>query len=177
MAYRNGTYVAFHGQGQVNPTKSDFKYYSTMMGWKEHKHIDFTFNNSHDKTYSVRDSSTWATLSARLRERLNNSKNMVLITTSSTPLDGDGVPFEIETAIDHCEIPIIAAYPEYDQVRVIDNAVRAKWPAALKSRIDSGKARVVHIPFKLSALKYCINHFSHDKLPNSGKSCFTSDWS
>ncbi len=176
MAYRNGTYVAFHGQGQVNPTKSDFKYYSTMMGWKENKHIDFTFNNSHDKTYSVRDTSTWATLSARLRERLNNSKNMVLITTASTSFDDDGVPFEIETAIDHCEIPIIATYPDFEQITSITPQVRALWPSALRKRIENGKAKVVHIPFKKSALSHCIERYSHDNLPKGGLGFFSERW-
>ena len=27
MAYRNGTYVAFDGQGTTNPTQSDLKYH------------------------------------------------------------------------------------------------------------------------------------------------------
>ncbi len=176
MAYRNGTYVAFHGQGQVNPTKSDFKYYSTMMGWKENKHIDFSFNNSHDKTYSVRDTSTWATLSARLRERLNNSKNLVLITTEHTALDDDGVPFEIETAIDHCEIPIIATYPSMDQITAVTAQMRSFWPQALRTRIQNGKAKVVHVPFKRSALNYCMGHYSHDTLPKSGEGTFTKPW-
>ena len=33
MAYRNGTYVAFDGQGTVNPTQSDLKYLGLLRSW------------------------------------------------------------------------------------------------------------------------------------------------
>lgn len=40
----------------------------------------FPFTDSHDKTYNVRDNSDWeTTLNPRLRERLRNSKNVVLL--------------------------------------------------------------------------------------------------
>ena len=32
MAYRNGTYVAFDGNGQVDPTKGDLKYPGVLAG-------------------------------------------------------------------------------------------------------------------------------------------------
>ena len=33
MAYRNGTYVAFHAGGVTDPTKSDIKYYNLLKSW------------------------------------------------------------------------------------------------------------------------------------------------
>lgn len=30
MSYRNGTYVAFDGQGEVCPANSDYKYFNTL---------------------------------------------------------------------------------------------------------------------------------------------------
>jgi hypothetical protein len=43
MAYRNGTYVAFHADGNNVPGgKSDIDYYNLMCAWNEHKHHDFT---------------------------------------------------------------------------------------------------------------------------------------
>ncbi|WP_439651214.1 TIR domain-containing protein [Pontibacter harenae] len=45
----------------------------------------FPFNDSHDKTYNVRDNSIWEkTLKPRLRERIRNSKNIVLFLSSNT---------------------------------------------------------------------------------------------
>ena len=68
---RTGTYVAFDGLGQADPSKSDFRYYSLLQAWSANKQIDFKITNSHEKTYAVRDSSSRATLYARIRERLS----------------------------------------------------------------------------------------------------------
>ena len=40
---RTGTYVAFDGLGQSDPTKSDFKYYATLQAWTRNVNIDFRF--------------------------------------------------------------------------------------------------------------------------------------
>ena len=37
MAYRNGTYIAFDGQGTTDPTKSDMKYYGLLQRWNSSK--------------------------------------------------------------------------------------------------------------------------------------------
>ena len=84
MGYRNGTYVSFAGFGETNPTKSDIKYFNILKAWNESKEIDFDFINSHEKTYKVLDTSSEETLLKRLRERLNNSKNLLFILTSKT---------------------------------------------------------------------------------------------
>ena len=81
MAYRNGTYIAFHAGGTTDPTKSDIRHYNMLKGWAANKHIDFTFVNSHYKTGSVRDSSSFATLTRNLRERLDNSKQFLIFIT------------------------------------------------------------------------------------------------
>lgn len=46
MVYRNGIYIAFTAEGQVDPTKSDIKYFNIMKGWKSMEGKDFTFVNS-----------------------------------------------------------------------------------------------------------------------------------
>ncbi|WP_394339167.1 TIR domain-containing protein [Methanosarcina sp. UBA411] len=85
MSCCNGTYIAFDGLGQTNPTLSDFKYYGTIQAWNENKNIDFKYVDSHDKTCAVRDSSLRTNLEARIRERLSNSKNMVVILSVMIP--------------------------------------------------------------------------------------------
>ena len=96
MPYRNGTYVAFDALGQTDPTKSDFRYYSTINAWTKRANIHFRYVNSHEKTYAVRDSSTLATLQARIRERLSKSKNCLVILSSKTRKTGSMLCFEIE---------------------------------------------------------------------------------
>jgi hypothetical protein len=106
MAYRNGTYVAFHANNTTQPTESDIKYYNLLKAWNVRKDNEFYFTNSHDKAAAERDSSKRATLEASLKSRLQNSKNMVLVIGETTKEDADWVPFEIRYAIDQCEIPI-----------------------------------------------------------------------
>ncbi|MGZ8906185.1 MAG: TIR domain-containing protein [Methylobacter sp.] len=175
MAYRNGTYVAFHANGTNIPSKSDIDYYNLMKAWAAKTDDEFTMNNSHDKAAAVRDSSRKETLKASLLERLKNSKNMVLIIGNTTLLDDDWVPFEIEKAVDIYKIPIIAAYTGYGTPIRKPAALKAHWPSALATRINNGTANVIHIPFKKMALLDAISQFSHNALPKGGGLGFYSD--
>ena len=167
MAYRNGTYIAFHADGTNVPTESDIKYYNLMKAWTAKDDDDFSMINSHDKTAAVRDSSLKETLKRRLKERLRNSKHMVLIIGDTTKNDKDWVPFEIEYANDSCEIPIIVTYigEEY-----ILNAKKNwhKLPQALKDRINNGTASCIHIPFKKAPLNDAISQFNPSNKPKGG---------
>jgi hypothetical protein len=165
MAYRNGTYVAFHAEGTNQPGRSDIDYYYLMKAWCANSECDFKMINSHEKANAVRDSSMRTTLRASLLERLRNSKNMVLIIGMTTRLDTDWVPFEIEKAVDDYELPIIAAYTFSEKPIRKPQALSSYWPAALESRINNETAHVIHIPFKQEALKDAISQFSHDNLP------------
>ncbi|MDI2113863.1 hypothetical protein QJV33_11345 [Commensalibacter sp. TBRC 10068] len=83
MSYKNGNYCAFYVKEPfstsnlgANSTK-DFMYYNMLQAWKG-SDKNFPFNDSHNKTYNVRDGSDWEkTLKPRLRMRLNNSKNII----------------------------------------------------------------------------------------------------
>ena len=164
MAYRTGTYVAFHGAGTTDPTASDIKYYNLLKAWDVRDEKDFEFVNSHEKTSSVRDSSKRETLRKSLVARLNRSKNMILILTQTTKEDTDWVPFEIRHAVDEDEIPVIATYPGYDSI-LDPEKLRPLWPTALRKRIDDETARVIHIPFKEKPLHAAVNQFTHTDLP------------
>src|SRR5882757_2746920 len=131
MAYRNGTYVAFHAAGTNQPGKSDIDYYCLMKAWAAKTDDDFTMINSHEKAAAVRDNSLHTTLRNSLLERLRNSKNMVLIVGETTRLDTDWVPFEIEQAVDKYEIPIIAAYTVFDMPVRNPAGLSGYWPRAL----------------------------------------------
>ena len=169
MAYRSGTYVAFHAKGTTDPTASDMKYFQLMKAWKEVAGVDFTFIDSHDKVTSVRDSSKRETLRRSLVTRLQNSKNFVLITSADTKKDTDWVPFEIEYAIDECALPMIITYTDYTD-RPIRNPsnLSSYWPDALEQRINKGTAHAIHIPFNAAPLASAIRQFSVQKYPKAG---------
>jgi hypothetical protein len=163
MAYRSGTYVAFHANNTSDPTESDMKYYNTLRMWKVRDESDFKFTNSHDKR-EVRDWSTKETLKRALQERMNNSKHLLLIIGATTRLDTDWIPFEICYAIDNCKIPVIATYPGYD--RVMDpGALSSLWPKALADRINNGTAKVIHVPFKKEPIADAVSQFDFNNPP------------
>jgi hypothetical protein len=174
MAYRNGTYVAFRANGTDIPTDSDIKYYNLMKAWTVKSDDDFTMINSHDKASAVRDSSKKATLRASILERLRNSKNMVLIVGKTTRFDTDWVPFEISSAVDTYELPIIAAYKDFESI-MAPAELRGWWPKELTDRIDSQQAKVIHIPFKKEPLSDAIDQFDIRNPPNGSLSYYGRD--
>lgn len=159
MVYRTGTYFAFDGLGQKNPTQSDFRYYATVQRWDAVQGIDFKFVNSHDKASAVRDTSKLETLKKSIRQRLAASKNMVVIISPDTWKTGSLLSYEVEKAVDHYELPLIIAYTGYASV-LNPSSHSSKWPAALAARLNSGTARAIHIPFKKDALFNAIGRFT-----------------
>lgn len=138
-----------------------------LKAWTEKTDDDFFMIDSHQKGSAVRDSSKKQTLELRLKERLRNSKNIVLIIGDTTKNDRDWVPMEIKYATDDCGIPIIAAYTGYDYI-CAPQKLSSLWPKALKERIENGAASVIHIPFKKKPLKDAISQFSHNHKPKGG---------
>lgn len=159
MANRTGTYFGFDGLGQADPTKSDFKYYATVQGWDAARGIDFKFVNSHEKASAVRDTSKLETLKASIRQRLAASKNMVVIISSDTRKSGSMLSYEIEKAVDQCEIPLIIAYTGYNSI-LNPKSHADKWPTALKTRFDNGSANAIHVPFRKDAIFDAIGQFT-----------------
>ena len=174
MAYRNGTYVAFHANGTNRPGESDIDYYNLLRAWSEHPNDDFTIVNSHDKASAVRDSSSRATLRASLMERLRNSKNMLLIIGETTRLDKDWVPFEIEQAVDLYGLPIIAVYPDYTRILAPDQ-LSTLWPKAFADRINQNVVRAIHIPFKKAPILDAIGRFNITNQPATALNYYTLD--
>jgi hypothetical protein len=169
VAYRSGTYVAFHAGGNNIPGgKSDIDYYNLLCAWDANKNHEFTMVNSHEKASAVRDSSKRATLRASLLERLRNSRNMVLIVGETTRFDTDWVPFEIEKAVDVYKIPIIVTYTVFGNAIRNPEAFSGYWPSALGTRIDNGTANAIHLPFKQAPLYAAIDQFSHENPPRGG---------
>lgn len=167
MSYRNGIYIAFAADGETDPTKSDIKYYNIIKGWHGMKDKNFKFINSHEKSSVCRDSSKDETIKKSLRERLDNSKVMLLLVGQTTKLDDDFVPYEIEYAIDTCELPIIVCYVEHKNkiCDKIPQSLKSLWPSALKKRIDDEMVKTIHIPFKEKIIEEAINNYDLNNPP------------
>lgn len=173
---RTGTYVAFDGLGQIDPAKSDFRYYSILQAWNANKSIDFKITNSHEKTYSVRDSSSKATLYARIRDRLSASKNMLVILSEDTRKSGSVLSYEIEQAIDNYKIPLIIAYPAYSAIWAVNGDLSTMWPTALSTRIDLTGVEALHIGFKKEPIMESISRFTvNGEHLSSGRDVYSRD--
>lgn len=175
MSYRNGTYVAFDGNGTTDPTKGDMKYYGLLQLWNKSKKHDLNFSDSHKKTYQVKDKSTIETLKNRLLERMRNSKNMVVIISEDTNFDRGMLNFEIEKAVDFYKIPIIVAYTGYNSI-LNPNALKDKWPKALKERIENKTIKCIHVSFKEKVIMSAISQFSvNDEEPKGALSYYSKE--
>jgi hypothetical protein len=103
MSYRNKTYVAFASE--------DIHNYRLMTAWKASDNIDFDFTDAHD-IYEARDTSTPETIKRRLRERLNNTKQVILLgSADARRKGGNGTSFlayEV-SAIISLGLPVVIA--------------------------------------------------------------------
>lgn len=165
MAYRTGTYIAFHADGETNPTASDMKYYTLLKGWKV-RDDDFNFVNSHEKTNAVRDSSKKETLRRALVGRMNGSKHLLLIIGNTTKNDTDWVPFEIRYAVENCKIPIIVAYTGYEKI-MDPVALSGLWPYELAKAVANKQVGIIHIPFKKEPISDAIFQFDVNNHPKT----------
>ncbi len=171
---RTGTYVAFDGQGEENPTLSDYRYYALLMKWRENPCYNFNFTNSHEKTYSVRDTSSLDTLKKRLCERLSASKNMLIILSDDTRKSGSMLSYEIATAVDFYKIPLILSYVGCGMMRN-PQALSNRWPNELSVRIKNETAKAIHIPFRMDSIYSAINRFGvNDEIPPYSLTIYTN---
>jgi len=169
MAYRNGNYTAFYVAEPFNSSAldahatKDFLYYNLLRAWKG-ADATFPFIDSHDKTYNVRDDSDWEkTLKPRLRERLQNSKNIILILSSIT-VNSRALREEIDYGINNQGLPVIVIYPEYDSKEgllvngSLKQAVTNLWDRLPIFRDSMGKVPTLHIPLNKSLIKISLEN-------------------
>lgn len=167
MAYRNGNYAAFYVAEPFDPSAlganatKDFQYYNLLRAWKG-ADSSFPFNDSHDKTYNVRDGSDWdSTLKPRLRERLRNSKNIVLFLSSIT-VSSRALREEIDYGINDQGLPVIVIYPEYDSKEslltngVLKQSVKNLWDKLPIFRDSMKEVPSLHVPMKKELIKTAL---------------------
>ena len=137
MAYRNKTYIAFDAD-------TDIHIYRIMTAWKENQHIDFDFHNAHELN-NLRSSSSEATIKGKLRERLSNTKIMLVLIGENTKNLYKFVRWEMEIAI-NMNIPIIGI--NLNKKLELDNE---RCPAIIR---DLAKE---FVPFDLNAIKNAMD--------------------
>lgn len=169
MAYRNGNYTAFYVSEPFKETNlgayttHDFVYYNMLRMWKG-ADSTFPFNDSHEKTYNVRDGSDWEkTLKPRLHQRLDNSKNIILFLSSITK-NSKALREEIDYGINTKGLPVIVIYPDYSSksdIKSSDGSVKSGiidlWDKLPIFRDSMENVATLHIPMNkeiiTSALK------------------------
>lgn len=169
MGYRNGHYSAFYVSEPFSETAlgahatKDFQYYNLLRAWKA-KDSSFPFNDSHDKTYNVRDGSDWEkTLKPRLRERLNCSKNIILYLSSATK-NSKALREEIDYGINTLGLPVIVIYPEHKDKqslltptgKSLKSTVKALWDNLPIFKNSKSKVPVLHIPLSKASIEKAL---------------------
>jgi hypothetical protein len=169
MAYRNGNYAAFYVAEPFNSSAlgahatKDFCYYSMLRAWKG-KSASFPFNDSHGKTYNVRDNSLWeTTLKPRLRERIRSSKNIVLFLSSNT-VNSRALREEIDYGVNNQGLPVIVIYPEYDSKSSLlangklKQSVKNLWSKLPAFKNSMSSVPTIHIPMKKEIIEDALNN-------------------
>ena len=165
MTYRNGNYAAFYVAGPFHESNlgayatPDFCHYQTLRMWKGGD-SSFPFNDSHMKNYNVRDGSSWElTLKPRLRERLRNSKNIVLFLSTYTKAS-KALNEEMEYGIVDQGLPVIVVYPGLNTVvsrGSISGQAVALWDRLPAFRRNMGSIPTLHIPMEKDAIRRSLS--------------------
>jgi hypothetical protein len=144
VSYRNKTYVAFASE--------DIRYYRLMEAWRENESIDFSFFDAHD-LHAARDTSKPETIKARLRQRLNNAKQVVILGSAiGKRKGGDGrsfLSYEVDTII-RMDLPVVMANLDGD--RMIDTSFIPK------PFLDDDY-HTISVSFQPAIIKYALDSY------------------
>jgi hypothetical protein len=159
MANRTGNYTAFYVNEPFSESNlgasatKDFVTYNLLRAWKG-KDSSFPFVDSHEKNYNVRDDSDWeTTLKPRLHDRLNKSKNIILILSSITK-NSRALREEIDFGVNTNGLPVIVIYPEYSEKnelldyngKNLNTTIKNLWDKLPVFKESMGKVPTIHIP-------------------------------
>ena len=149
MSYRNKTYIIFDAD-------NDIHWYRLMTAWNAKEHTDFNFHNAHDLN-NLRAGSSEITIKNKLRERMKNTKQALVLVGDSTKFLYKFVRWEMDIAIE-MDIPIIAV-----------NLNKANGKHANTPPILSKKAYFVSVPFEMKKIKYSLDNFPNEYHKNKHK--------
>jgi hypothetical protein len=139
--YRNKLYVAFDGD-------EDMRWYRLLQAWRDNENIDFGFYDAHDLNIA-RDSSLTESIKAQLRERMHNSKAVLLLVGERTKYIRGYIPWEIGLAR-HLDLPIIVANL---------NKKRGYDVERCPSAVTEQAINTVHISFEAKIIKHAVDNF------------------
>jgi hypothetical protein len=142
LAYRNKTFVSFASENIGS--------YRLMEAWRENKHIAFDFHDAHDLNIAL-DTSQPDTIRRRLRERLANTKQVVLLVGDETRAiaarPARFLHYEVEV-IKRLGLPVVFA--NLNGSRLVQ---RSRLPAALAAQYT------ISVSFQPAIIKYALDNF------------------
>lgn len=167
----SSNYSAFYVSEPFNESSlgahatEDFSYYNILKAWKG---LDstFPFTNAHDTTYNVRDSSDWeSTLKPRLRQRLKNSKNIILFLSEKTR-SSRALKEEIDYGVNFLGLPIIVIYPNFktkesmlnSDKSSLNNSVKNLWNNLPIFKDLKAKIPVLHVPLNKETIRTALEN-------------------
>lgn len=144
MAYRNKTYVAFASE--------DIRYYRIMEAWRDNDKIDFNFFDAHDIN-TARDSSLDETIRRRLRERMVNAKQAVLLASPDARRKGGDISTFLGYEVAYLltlGIPIVVAH--LDGSKTVNTA-------NIPKPIQDSTLYTVSVAFRMKIIKYALDNY------------------
>ncbi|WP_129669880.1 TIR domain-containing protein [Phytoactinopolyspora endophytica] len=157
MSYRNKTYVAFASE--------DIRSYWLMEAWRENENIDFDFYDAHD-LYEARDTSKPETIKGRLRERMKNAKQFVLLGSSTAKKKGgDGESFlayEVENMV-ALDLPVVVANLDGD--RKVDRGFIPK-------PLLDADYYTMSVSFQPAIIKFALDNYAADYASSTKTGCY-----
>lgn len=139
MSYKNKTYIIFDAD-------TDIAQYRMMTAWKANDRIDFNFHDAHDLNVLTAQASD-DQIKRKLRERMKNSKQAIVLVGENTKNLYKFVRWEIEIAL-AMDIPIIAVNLDKS------NDDTSKTPAILKDNCF-----FLNVPYDQKKIKYALDNF------------------
>lgn len=169
MSPRNGNYTSFYVEepfisSSVKSNQApDFVYYHQLKIFKD-QDSTFPFIDAHNGNYNVRDTSYWdSTLKPRIRERLQKSKNILLILSSFTK-QSRALKEEIDYGINNQGLPVIVIYPEYPteesmlEFNRLNRNIKKLWTQIPIFQTLQHKVPTLHIPMNINTIKRSLEN-------------------
>lgn len=164
---RTKTYIAFDGD-------SDLMSYRTIQGWNKDKTIPFSLNDAHDVN-EARDNSLPESIINQLRERMELSKNIILLISPATNQNRKGIlQWELGYAIRH-QLPIILVFIKYNNndTSSSDKLWSDLYPKVHSIIRDAKEKYCLICPFDRDQIFSAIQTYSNTNLPSKG---YTWHW-
>jgi antiphage defense system Thoeris ThsB-like protein len=147
VSYRNKTYVAFASE--------DIRSYWLMTAWHKNENIDFDFFDAHELNTAL-DTSQPDTIRRRLRERLANTKQVVVLGSSTCKSKASDsrsfLYYEIEV-VARLNLPVVVANIEQSTDRSINRSV-------IPSRFLDADYYTVSVSFQPRIIKYALDNYA-----------------